>query len=205
MFRKVVGMVFGLVAFAIATTASAQSSYRLKPGDVLQIEVLEDASLNRSSLVLPDGSISFPLVGTIPAAGLSVDDVKASLTSGLASSFAASPNVFVSVATLADAPVISSVAAEDPTIAIYAMGEVSSPGKKDVAPGTTLLQFLAESGGLTRFAATKRIQLRRVDSSGQEQVYTFNYNAVQAGARSGGNTVLQSGDVVLVPERKLFE
>lgn len=206
MFRKFIGVVLGLVALSVATVASAQSSYRLRPGDTLQIEVLEDSSLNRSTLVLPDGSISFPHVGTIPAAGLSVSDVRAALTSGLRPIFTNEPNVFVSVGTLAEAaaPVAAAVS-EDPVIAIYALGEVTAPGKKEVAPGTTLLQFLAESGGLTRFAATKRIQLRRVDAAGQEQVYTFNYNAVQAGARSGGNTVLQAGDVVLVPERKLFE
>ena len=86
------------------------------------------------------------------------------------------------------------------------MGEIANPGKFQVEPGTTLLQFLASSGGFTRFAATKRVQLRRRDaSSGQEKVYRFNYDAVERGATIVGEIVLRKGDVVVVPERGLFE
>ena len=85
------------------------------------------------------------------------------------------------------------------------MGEVNKPGRLDIEPGTTLLQFLAENGGLTKFAATKRIQLRRVDSkTGKETLYNFNYKAVQKGANAPV-IVLREGDVVVVPERRLFE
>ena len=88
---------------------------------------------------------------------------------------------------------------------IYAMGEFNKPGKMPLTPGTTLLQFLAESGGLTKFAATKRIQLHRVDSkTGKETVYTFNYKAVQRGSTAPVIT-LRGGDVIVVPERRLFE
>ena len=60
--------VFFLMA-GLAGAAAAQSDYRIQPGDTLQIEVLEDPNLNRSVLVLPDGSISVPLVGTVRAGG----------------------------------------------------------------------------------------------------------------------------------------
>ena len=202
MLRIIIG---ALVAAALlATGASAQSSYKLKPGDSLQIEVLEDPGLNRTALVLPDGSISFPLVGTIPAAGRSVEDVRADLAAALTSNFATKPSVFVGVGTLAAAS-----AARGPgkarTISVYAMGEVTAPGKADVAPGTTVLQFLAQAGGFTRFAAQKRIELRRTDKkSGAEQVYLFNYNGTGTSGISGG-TKLQAGDVIVVPQRKLFE
>jgi polysaccharide export outer membrane protein len=73
-----------------------------------------------------------------------------------------------------------------------------------VERGTTLLQFLAESGGLTPFAATKRIQLRRTDAAGQERSYLFNYDAVMSGAQTTVIT-LQKGDVIIVPQRRLFE
>ncbi len=158
MLRILIGLLF---AATVASQANAQSSYQIRPGDSLQVEVLEDPGLNRNVLVLPDGSISFPLVGTIRAAGRTVDDVKAELAGGLASNFAASPNVFVSVGTLAIRPAATASAAR--TIGVYAMGEVASPGRADVPPGTTILQFLAQAGGFTRFAAQKRVQLRRTD------------------------------------------
>ena len=52
------------------------------------------------------------------------------------------------------------------TFPIYVMGQVATPGMVEVEPGTTLLQAIALAGGLDRFAATKRIQLRRTDSTG---------------------------------------
>lgn len=199
MIRIILG---ALLAATLATGAFAQSSYQIRSGDSLQIEVLEDPALNRSVLVLPDGSINFPLVGTIPAAGRSVSDVRGDLSAALASNFAAAPNVFVGVGTLAEvAPRVSAAAA---TISVYAMGEVTSPGKADVAPGTTVLQFLAQAGGFTRFAAQKRVQLRRTAKGGVEQIYLFNYDGTGTSGIAG-STRLQSGDVIVVPQRKLFE
>ena len=71
--------------------------------------------------------------------------------------------------------------------------------------GTTLLQAIALSGGLDRFAATKRIQLRRTDSTGQERLYLFNFNAVERGAAIQSMITMREGDVIVVPERRLFE
>ena len=100
----------------------------------------------------------------------------------------------------------SSAPAPDPTIDVYIMGEVAVPGKKEIDPGTTILQFLAESGGLTPFAAKSRIELHRTDSqSGTTQVYFFSYDRRGKGERIASSTALIDGDVVVVPARKLFE
>lgn len=182
--------------------ATAQSSYNIQPGDTLQVEVLEDSNLNRSVLVLPDGSISFPLAGTVKAGGRSVDAVAKTLSSEMASNFAVEPTVLVSVAELAP----RRSRAEPNLMNVYILGEANEPGRKEVLPGTTLLQFLAEAGGLSRFAAEKRIQLRRVDpASGRETVYRFNYRTMGGSDSISGTTVLAPGDVVVVPERRLFE
>lgn len=203
MIRIILGALLAtFVSTGLSTGAFAQSSYQIRSGDSLQIEVLEDPGLNRSVLVLPDGSINFPLVGTIPAAGRSVSDVRADLSAALASKFAAAPNVFVGVGTLAVVTPRASAAAA--TMSVYAMGEVTAPGKADVAPGTTILQFLAQAGGFTRFAAQKRVQLRRIGKDGAEDVYIFNYDGT-GGSSIGGSTRLQAGDVIVVPQRKLFE
>ncbi|MEE3070377.1 MAG: polysaccharide biosynthesis/export family protein, partial [Pseudomonadota bacterium] len=55
-----------LIGAGVSNTAQAQS-YKIKAGDSLQIEVLEDPSLSRSVLVLPDGQFSFPFVGEVRA------------------------------------------------------------------------------------------------------------------------------------------
>ena len=193
------------IALVTATGAFAQGSYKIKTGDALQVEVLEDPNLNRTVLVLPDGSVSFPLVGTVQARGRSIDAFRSSLAAGLASNFNTSPTVFVSIASLAPPALpTTAVPAVIPTIDVYVMGEVAGAGKVAAAPGTTILQILAQAGGLTRFAARKRIELRRADSeTGVMKRYLYNYEG--SGRSIKGSTVLSPGDVIVVPARRLFE
>ncbi len=188
-----------------ASLSIAQDFYRIKPGDTLQVEVLEDPSLNRNVLVLPDGSISFPMAGTVKAGGRSVDGVASTLAEEMAGNFAVAPSVLVSVAALAPkGPARADVGPD--LMNVYILGEANTPGRKEVLPGTTLIQFLAEAGGLSRFAAEKRIQLRRVNpNSKQETVYRFNYRTMGGSDSISGTTVLAPGDVIVVPERRLFE
>jgi polysaccharide export outer membrane protein len=72
--------------------------------------------------------------------------------------------------------------------------------------GTTLLRAMALAGGPDRCAAATRSQLRRSDpSTGQEKLYLFNYNAVERGGAIESMITLREGDVIIVPERRLFE
>ena len=187
-----------LVALLAAPLAYAQSAgYRIQPGDELAITVLEDETLNRTTLVLPDGSISVPLAGSIQASGRSVDAVEGAIADRLASNFAVRPSVFVSVTSVSDTGL---------TFPIYVVGQVGDPGMREVEAGTTLLQAIALAGGLDRFAATKRIQLRRSDpATGQERLYIFNYRAVERGGAIQSMITMREGDVIVVPERHLFE
>jgi len=191
-----------LALLALTPMAVAQSAYKISPGDVLQLEVLEDPGLNRNLLVLPDGTISIPSGGTILAAGQTIPQVQAAVVQNLTPGFAKPPTVNLAVGQLAQKP--AGGAGAPVTVAVYAMGEVAKPGRIDVERGTTLLQLLAASGGFTNFAATKRIQLRRVDASGHQQIYPFNYDAVLSGQPSPV-IYLQKGDVIVVPQRRLFE
>jgi len=197
-----------LFGFLAGTAAMAQDLYRVQAGDTLRIEVIEDPSLNRSILVAPDGRINVPLAGFLVAAGRPVGAIQSDLAARLADNFAVTPNVFVAVEQVFEpriVPQVPSTPAPPPTIDVYVLGEVGAPGVKQVAPGTTLLQFLAQTGGFTRFAATKRVQLRRTDASGNETIYQINYDAIEAGSSPNGAAVLTDGDVIMVPQRRLFE
>lgn len=190
---------FVLVAGVTATPADAQG-YQIRAGDVLRIEVLEDASLNRTVLVAPDGRISVPSAGSLRAAGNTVEGVQRALTTRLEGNFAAAPNVFVSIERLAErGPVIPRGPVEPETISIYVMGEATRPGKIEVEPGTTVLQMFAEMGGFTKFAAIKRIQLRQGST-----IRKLSYPNIEAGG-AAGQIALRDGDVIVVPQRRLFE
>jgi len=202
MFRKLLLVV---LPFLFATAAVAQdANYKIRSGDTLSIEVLEDASLNRQVLVLPDGNISVPLAGTIVASGRTVGQVKTTITDNLAPNFVARPTVFVSVLQIATAK--AATTSRTSTINVYLIGEVTSPGVQQIPKGTTILQFLAQSGGFTKYAAKKRLQLRRTDHDGTVHVYPINYRNIELGLNvSIASTVLANGDVIVVPERRLFE
>lgn len=188
-----------LAAILAVPAALAQSAgYRIQPGDVLAVTVLEDETLNRQSLVLPDGRISVPLAGSVSVAGQTVGAVESTIADRLAANFAVRPSVFVSVVSVTEEAI--------DIFPIYVLGQVGGPGLVEVEPGTTLLQAIALAGGLDRFAATKRIQLRRTDpQTGQEKLFLFNYNAVERGGAIQSMITLREGDVILVPERRLFE
>lgn len=192
-----------IIAFvlSIASMAWAQANYRVQPGDMLAIEVLEDPSLNRSTTVLPDGNFSFPFAGTLRAGGQTVPQIESLIRSAIASNFASPPTVFVSVQ-----PLEREDEDDGDLINIYLLGEITTPGLIELDTGSTILQAIAVAGGPSRFAATKRLQLRRTDKrTGQQSVTTINYKALSEGAALSRDIVLRDGDVILIPERRLFE
>lgn len=189
----------------MAPIAAAAQGYGIRPGDTLRVEVAEDAAMNRDLLVLPDGTISFPMIGTIRASGQSTSQLAQTISAGIASNYTVPPSVNVAVAAIPE-PREPRPPQPEELVKIYLMGEVTSPGMQEVPHGTTLLQALAQSGGFTDFAATKRVQLRRVDrATGRENVWVVNYGRLTRGASAMGSVQLVEGDVILVPERGLFE
>ncbi|WP_371170616.1 polysaccharide biosynthesis/export family protein [Aliiroseovarius sp. 2305UL8-7] len=196
MFKKIFALIAAVFTVSIFSSndALAQNGYKIRAGDTLRVEVVEDANLNRSVLVLPDGSISFPFADGVRAAGRTTGQVAAALASSMSSNFAATPNVYVSVGEIGRSTGGSSAPKAPKTQDIYITGEINSPGKLEGRRGMTVLQAIAQGGGLTRFAAPKRIQVRR-----GSKIYSYNYNT------NAGNIRLKAGDVIIVPQRKLFE
>ena len=196
-----------LVGLFTATLATAQGAdYRIRSGDVISIEVLQDPSLNREVLILPDGRFSFPFAGTVRAGGRTTGQVERAISAGIAPNFAVEPNVFVTVRALRPREDQLPEELAEELIKIYFLGEVNAPGLREVTPGTTLLQALSQSGGMTNFAATKRIQLRRTNpNTNAQSVTTIDYRALSRGASLENDVLLAEGDIILVPERRLFE
>ena len=126
----------------IGTWAVAQSEYRVQPGDTLSIEVLEDSTLNRSVVVLPDGNFTFPFAGSVRASGRNATEIGTAITSGIQSNYSSPPTVFVTVQPAAQRFAPPVPGASGRTIDIFMLGEVNSPGVVAVEPGTTLLQAL---------------------------------------------------------------
>ena len=188
-----------LCTFVLSGEAFAQNSpYRFRAGDVLDISVWQDPKLNRQVVVAPDGYISFPLAGRIRAGGTSMETVEGSLKNALQDRYTTELEVTVALAgkSRSDEPRAERL--------IYVTGEVARPGAFDIRTRTTVLQAIALSGGLSPFAAKKRIQVRRV-VDGHEIVESFNYADAERGKDLANNVFLRPGDVIVVPERGIFE
>jgi len=198
---RIATLLGSLLTLIFCFTAATAQDYRVQPGDTLRIEVIEDTSLNRTVLISPDGRIFLPGAGSVRAGGRTIEQIQATLTAQLASNFANTPNVFVGLEALRPRePRVPSTPLPDPVTAIFVVGEANNVGKIELEPGTTLLQAIAQFGGFTNFAATKRVQLHR-----GSEIFVVNYDAILAGTSPNGSVALREGDVITVPQRRLFE
>src|ERR1051326_882674 len=87
---RLLALLMSLASLALAgslsaapATAPAESSYRLRPEDVIEITVMGLPQLDRTGTILPDSTITYPRLGTIHAAGKTLDELKAELYRGL--------------------------------------------------------------------------------------------------------------------------
>ncbi len=192
-----------LLAFALALLcataplaprdAAAQqlaSDYRLNPGDVIEISVWKEPELQREVLLLPDGNIAFPLVGTVKAAGRTPGEIQSLVEERLTRYF---PEPVVTVAILR-------VAGNK----LYVTGQVNQPGQFTVEQPVDVLQAIALAGGLTAFADEDDIYVLRRAQDGSQSALAFDYDDVSDGSDLSTNVVLQQGDVVVVPTAGLF-
>jgi polysaccharide export outer membrane protein len=190
-----------IIALFLGLWASGANAQTLKPGDSLSITVLQDPKLDRNVTVDPSGEIAFPLAGHVRARGLTPQALENIIKSKLKGNYK-DENLDVTVAVLS-AP--KDIPEEDLKPKIFITGEVIRPGSYVVRQPTTLMQAIALAGGIGPFAAKQRIQVRRRAAGGDETIFMFNYKAYEAGADLEGNIRLRPGDVIMVPERGLFE
>lgn len=197
------GIVLCLALLPRPSTAATEP-YRLQPGDVVEITVIEDPSLNRRVLVGPDGRIMMPLAGSIAAGGRTLQQVQSAIQTSLAPNFVRPPTVTASLIALAPPP-LPEAAGEQTLFDVYIVGEVPRPGRYeyDSEKPISVLQALALAGGPGVFAARDRIQVRNLDN-GSETIRVFDYDAVENGLGAMLASKLSDGAVIVVPERGLF-
>ncbi|MDO4767029.1 MAG: polysaccharide biosynthesis/export family protein [Pseudomonadota bacterium] len=176
------------VAFFVLAASAAvaqEARFALNSGDVLEISVWGDENLTRQVLIRPDGRISFPLVGDIQAAGLSVDELRNVLEEKMDEYIHGAP--------------VAVMLVEPRGFRVSVLGKVQKSGVFPMDGPMYVLQALSMAGGLTPFASSGSIRIVRVDGEGKQRFLPFDYDRVASGKSLEQNILLEPGDVVLVP------
>jgi polysaccharide export outer membrane protein len=159
--------------------------YRIEAGDVLAVEVWKEPDLSSPNVpVRLDGKISLPMLGQTDAAGLTPGELETSLVTKYGE--------------YVRAPRVTVLLKEINSQKAYVIGEVKKEGFVRLASPVTVLQALAECGGLTDYANRGKIHILRT-AGGREALLPFDYTAVVKGKKMEQNIVLLPGDTVVVP------
>lgn len=177
----------GTVAGQGAGPSAGAASYVVGPGDVLEVIVLDQEDVSRSTTVQPDGLFTMPLLGGIPVAGKTVGEVQKLITELLARDFLVNPSVEVRVREFASQFAL-------------VMGEVVNPGQRALRGNTRLIDLLIESGGF-RPTASGEILVQRTDGTfpGGEKVIRFRLGSAAGMTekdQKNAELLLRNGDVV---------
>ncbi len=196
-----------LVAGAVLLSGAQAyaDTYKLRPGDAVEVIVWQDQKLNRKAIVAPDGIIALPLAGRIKVSGRTAEEAENMVKARLQPKYVEELDVTVSYLESPKKDTAPREPAKPEEWTVYVTGEVARPGSFVVPKrAPTVLQAIALSGGIGPFAAPKRIQIhRKVGAS--EYVYEFDYSRYEKGENLDGNIALRNGDVIVVPEKKIFE
>ena len=190
---------------AETNSSSIYSGYLLGAGDQVEILVFGYLEFTGSKVILPDGTISLPVVGAIEAANRTPDQLKQEITARL-QPFLVDPAVTVNLTTLR--PVVINVAGEVQrpgpiqlqsltTANINASGNTVTSGISGVP---TLSSALQASGGVTRNADIRQVVLKRVLPGGQVSSTNINLWETIWSDKQSEDLVLRAGDSVFVPK-----
>ena len=158
-------------------------NYILGTDDSIMVHVWKEPTISGPLVIRPDGRISLPLVGDLPAAG-STPMALASAIADHLKKFINDPSVTVTVTAVNSRK-------------IFFSGEVVRNGPIPLTREMTMLQAISEAGGLTPYANKRKIYILRGEQGKQVKI-PFDYNkALKQGNQQG--VVLIPGDTIVVP------
>ena len=162
-------------AYAAAPMPAAyDAAYRLDAGDKLRVVVYGQEGLTNTYAIDAGGSITMPLIGSVPARGRTPAGLAAEITGKLRNGYIRDPSVAVEIESYRP---------------FFILGEVAAPGQYPYVPNMSVESAVAIAGGFSPRARRDRVTLTHTDASGSTRF------VVPLG------TPLSPGDTVLVGER----
>lgn len=171
---------------ATAGTPPSQD-YKVGAGDLLKISVFGSPELSTDARVAESGTITCPLIGSVPVAGLSSAEVEQTLA-----------RRFIDGGFLRQ-PQVSVLIAEYVSQKVSVLGHVSKPGQYALRASSNVLDILAEAGGIIAQSASDYATLMRSDGTKLD----LNLDALFRGDPAQ-NVTVKGGDRLYVPRAEHF-
>ncbi len=159
--------------------------YQIGVDDVLSINVWKEPDLCRTVPVRPDGKITMPLLGDLQASGRTPRKLQEEIQQGLMA--------YISV------PEVTVTVQEVRSLKFNIVGQVMKPGSYPLSESMTVLDAIAQAGGIGIYAKSSAIYVLRVLPDGSSLHLPFNYKQVLKGTKLSQNVKLQPRDTIVVP------
>jgi polysaccharide export outer membrane protein len=183
------GAAVSLPAANDAKPAGKSPSYKLRPMDLVKLQVFQEPDLDRELRVSQDSTIVIPLVGSVDVKNRTVRDVELYIAKLYTQGYLVNPQINLTVVEYAQRTV-------NVFGAVNAPGSITIPPEKDI----NLLDAVARAGGFSRLANRTNVSLTRTLPDGQQANYSVNADQLVTGDAKNRYQI-QDGDVIFVPER----
>jgi polysaccharide export outer membrane protein len=120
--------------------------YLLGAGDKVRVTVFEQEGLTNTYSVDQSGYIAFPLIGSVPARGATMQQLEGAIAGQLRNGYLRDPDVSVEM---------------DRYRPIFVMGEVGAAGQYSYVPGMTVQKAIAAAGGFSPRAYQGNVDITR--------------------------------------------
>ncbi len=188
--KRLTGVSVFAVFFIIFTTSIVSAAdYLIAPGDEIEIFIWNNPDLTRHNEVKMDGSIAMPLVGKVPAEGLTTKELEEQLASEFREYL--------------KQPEISVVIVRHSRWVVSIFGEVQRQTGREIPyyKSMGLLELVARVGGVTKDANIKNcVVLRKSHGDAREKI-DVDLDAILSG--KSDDFKLEVGDVVYIPHTRL--
>jgi polysaccharide export outer membrane protein len=195
---RILQTAFALVIWICASpgmtqeTPEVERGYAVGVGDVLEVTEYQAEEISGEFTVEVGGTITFPLLGAVVVAGMTVAEIADVLESQLEKDYYVDVQLKVEVKVFSSQPVTL-------------LGEVTRPGTYYLEGRTTLTELLSKAGGL-KSTAGPLLELRRtapIPGEGAPPPMVFSTAKLSTG-EAGRDVYLESGDVLFVSAKQLF-
>jgi polysaccharide export outer membrane protein len=175
----------------IPTANAAEPALRLGTGDAVTVQVFNRPEFNTTAYVSEDQTILVPLAGPVKVGGMSPADAASKVATALRDGqYLVNPQVSINISQFRSQQ-------------ISVLGEVHTPGRYPIESKTSVLDMLAQAGGVNETGADV-ITLIRTSADGKVEHLPINLKKMVSGDPSQPQVSLRGGDSLFIPRAEQY-